>query len=89
MDKTSYIMAIEVIQRKGAALALVTGFQVSMAAAAMAMGFAHLNADQVKLPMPDSPFGDDLLGELADLVNGPFEHDRLNALVVIKVGVHG
>jgi hypothetical protein len=60
-----------------------------MAGAAMAVGFAHLNADQVELPMPDSPFGDDLLGEPADLVNGPFEHDRLNALIVIKVGVHG
>ena len=54
----------------------------------MAMGPTHLDADDVQLPVPDSPFGNDLLGKITHLLNRALEERRFDALVVIEVSVH-
>lgn len=59
-----------------------------MGGAAMAMGPTHLDADDVQLPVPDSPFGNDLLGKITHLLNRALEERRFDALVVIEVSVH-
>ena len=57
-------------------------------AATVAMRFAQFDADQIQLPVPYPALRDDLLGEFAHLLHRSFQHDGLNALIVIEVGVH-
>jgi len=61
---------------------------MAVSAATVAMRFAQLDADQIQLPVPHAALRDDLLSELAHLLHRSFQHDGLNALIVIKVGVH-
>jgi len=60
-----------------------------MGRATVTVRLPHLDANQVQLSMPDTPFSNDLLGELAYLLNGAFKHHGLDALVMIEMGVHG
>ena len=39
--------------------------------------------------MPHTGFGNDVVSEFAHMIYGAFEHDRLETLLVIQVGMHG
>ena len=39
--------------------------------------------------MPHTGFGNDVVSEFARMIYGVFEHDRLETLLVIQVGMHG
>jgi hypothetical protein len=49
---------------------------------------AQLNAHEVKLTMSNAALRNDGFGELAHLANRAFEHDGLDALLMIEVRVH-
>src|SRR5258707_1694378 len=68
---------------------LVVGFQMAVGGSAVTVGFTQLDADQIQLPVTHAAFGDDLLGKLAHSLNRPFEHDRLDTLIMIEMCVHG
>jgi len=67
----------------------VMRLQVAVRGAAVAVGLAHVDADQIQLAVPDSAFSDDRLREFAHLLHRSLEHHRLDALIMVKMRVHG
>lgn len=62
--------------------------QMAVGDAAMTVRLARRDADEIKLAVPDAPFGNHFLGKFAHAFHRAFEHDRFNALLVVEVGMH-
>jgi len=54
----------------------------------MGMRRTKFNIDQIEHSMPDTALGDDQVGKLAHAFDRSFQHDRLDALIVVKMGMH-
>jgi hypothetical protein len=55
---------------------------------AVAVRLAHLDADQVQLSVAYAAFGDDGIGKITHPLHRTLEHDALDALLVVEMGVH-
>lgn len=62
---------------------------MSMRRAPMGMRRAEFYVDEIESAVADATLGDDFVREFAYLFHGAFQHDSLNALVVVQVGMHG
>lgn len=61
----------------------VVRFQVAMRAPIVCMGRAKVHVDQIQAAMAHPTLGDDFFCKLTHSLHGSFEHDRLDALIVV------
>ena len=65
------------------------GLQMSVSRAAVRVRLGKIYTNQIELPVPHASLRDNFIGELTHLADRPLYDDRLNALLVVQVRVHG
>src|SRR5580700_9583338 len=67
----------------------VVRLQMPVGACGVAVRFAEFNIDQIQTAVPYAALCDDLLRKLAHSLDGSLQHNRLDALVMIQMRMHG
>jgi hypothetical protein len=66
----------------------MVGLQMPVRRSAVTVSGAELDVDQIQHAMTNSALGNHFLGKLAHALYGTFQHDRLDALIMIQVRMH-